>query len=64
MDFLTREVFDALVIAVIMIGLALAAVRLYADFTRPLPDDDPPDTPEWADEDTQPHRIEEDNHQE
>ncbi len=38
MDFLTREVFDALIIAVILVGLALAAVRLYQDFSRPIPD--------------------------
>ena len=52
LDFLTREVFDALIIGVIIIGLALAAVRLYADFTRPLPADDPAD---WYADDTQPH---------
>jgi len=51
MDFLTREVFDALIIGVIIIGSALAAVRLYADFTRPLPDNRPP----WSVDDTQPH---------
>lgn len=39
MSFLTPEVFDALVIAVIVIGGAMAAVRLYRDFTRPLPPD-------------------------
>lgn len=49
---LTREFFDALIIAVILIGLALAVVRLYADFSRPLPDDDEPD---WAKDDTQPN---------
>ena len=40
MDFvasLTPEFFDALIIVTILIGLALAVVRLYADFTRPLP---------------------------
>lgn len=35
----TREFFDVLIIAVIIIGAALAFVRLYADFTRPLPDE-------------------------
>jgi len=35
--FLTRQVFDTLIIIVIMVGLALAAVRLYADLSRPLP---------------------------
>ncbi len=39
-DFMTREVFDALIFAVIMIGLALAVVRLYRDFTRPLPENE------------------------
>jgi hypothetical protein len=34
---LTPQVFDTLIIVVTLIGLALAAVRLYADFTRPLP---------------------------
>ncbi len=36
MDFFTREVFDALIIGVIIIGSALAVLRLRADFTRPL----------------------------
>ncbi|GAB4312916.1 MAG: hypothetical protein Kow00117_05660 [Phototrophicales bacterium] len=39
-DFMTREVFDTLIIAVIIIGSAFAAVRLYRDFTRPLPNED------------------------
>lgn len=34
---MTREIFDLIILIVIVIGLALAAVRLYADFTRPLP---------------------------
>lgn len=48
---LTPELFDTLIVACIVIGLALAAVRLYADFTRPLPperkwdDETPPDLP-------------------
>jgi hypothetical protein len=52
MDFMTREVFDTLIIAVIIIGLALAAVRLYRDFTRPLPRRG---QHHWADDDTQPN---------
>jgi hypothetical protein len=52
MDFLTPEFFDLLVVVVIILGLALAAVRLYDDFTRPLPLDEPPVNP---DDDTQPH---------
>jgi len=55
LDFMTRDVFDALVIAVIIIGLAMASVRLYRDFTRPLPED----------EDTQPNQsIDPQNHEE
>lgn len=37
LDFLTPQIFDLLIVVVIILGLALAAVRLYADFTRPLP---------------------------
>ena len=33
----TPQFFDTLVIVVIIIGLALAVVRLYADFSRPIP---------------------------
>ncbi len=53
MEFMTREVFDTLIIAIIIIGLALAIVRLHKDFTRPLPGD-PDYRPRWADDDTQP----------
>lgn len=52
MQFMTRGVFDGLIIAVIIIGLALVVVRLYADFTRPLP----PDEPEHQEGDTRPNR--------
>lgn len=34
LSFLTREVFDALILGVIVIGLALAGVRLYSDYNR------------------------------
>jgi hypothetical protein len=37
MNTLTPQFFDTLIIVVILVGLALAAVRLYQDFTRPLP---------------------------
>lgn len=49
--FMTRAVFDTLILVVVIIGLALAAVRLYRDFTRPLPDDPPrdPATPDQND---------------
>jgi hypothetical protein len=49
MDFMTREVFDTLIIGVIIIGTALAVVRLYRDFTRPLPPQ------HWSEEDTAEH---------
>jgi hypothetical protein len=48
MNFLTREFFDWLIIGVIAVGLILAALRLRADLTRPLPPQSP------FDEDTQP----------
>ena len=40
MSSLTPEFFDTLIIVVIILGLALAVVRLYADFTRRLPNDE------------------------
>ena len=40
MTTLTPEFFDTLIVVVILVGLALAAVRLYKDFTRPLPPED------------------------
>jgi hypothetical protein len=49
MSSLTPEFFDTLIIVVIILGLALAVVRLYADFSRPLP-------PEF-DDDTQPNET-------
>lgn len=63
LDFMTREVFDALIIVVIVIGMALAAMRLYDDFTRPLPDDEEERTlrPTWSDDDTQPNPVERDS---
>ncbi len=50
MQFMTHEMFDALIIIVILVGLVLAARRLYTDFTRPLPIISKPD------DDTQPRR--------
>ncbi|MBW4437052.1 MAG: hypothetical protein KME04_07950 [Pleurocapsa minor GSE-CHR-MK-17-07R] len=41
MENLTPEFFDTIIVVVIIIGLALAAVRLYRDFTRPLPPERP-----------------------
>lgn len=54
MAFLTPDFFNLLVVVVIILGLALAVVRLYDDLTRPLP---PEETPFNPDEDTQPHRA-------
>ncbi len=34
-DFMTPEIWDGLVLAVIIIGMALAALRLYSDLSRP-----------------------------
>lgn len=38
MEFVTRELWDALIIGVIIIGLILAFLRLRADLTRPTDD--------------------------
>lgn len=53
MQFMTRELFDLLIIVVIIIGLIAAGLRIRADFTRPLPEDE---EPSWAKEDTEPKR--------
>ncbi len=37
LSFFTREVFDALIILMMLIGAVLAARRLRQDFTRPMP---------------------------
>lgn len=37
LNFLTPALFDTLVIVVVLIGGALAAVRLYRDLSQPLP---------------------------
>jgi hypothetical protein len=50
MSSLTPEFFDTLIVVVIILGLALAVVRLYADFTRVLPPEDDLD-------DTRPNEI-------
>jgi len=39
-NILTPENFDLLIYTVIVVGLILAARRLYQDFTRPLPEDE------------------------
>lgn len=44
---LTPEFFDTLIIVILILGLAFAVVRLYSDFTRPLPEERPaPPRPE------------------
>lgn len=49
-DFMTREIWEALILGVIIIGLAFVALRLYSDFTRPIDadtsDDDLPNRTE------------------
>ena len=39
MQSLTPEFFDTLIVIIIIIGMALAGVRLYRDFTRRLPNE-------------------------
>lgn len=57
MDFLTPEVFNALIIVNLIVGLLLAAWRFRADMrsTRPSPGTRP--TPAVADDDTQPNPV-------
>ncbi len=43
-DFLTPQVFDAIVTINILMGLIVAGRRFLRDLGRPLPDD----VPEWA----------------
>jgi len=45
MQNLTPQFFDTLIIVVIILGLAVAVVRLYRDFTRPLPPPKPYERP-------------------
>lgn len=47
LEFMTREVWDALIVGALIVGAALAALRLYTDFTRP---DDEPVPPSRADQ--------------
>ncbi len=48
MSFLTPHVFDVLVIAIIVIGLILAAIRLRADFKS---------GPRWPEEPASPPQL-------
>lgn len=43
--FMTRQVFDALIVIVIAVGLVAAFFRLRADFSRPLPPEPPDPAP-------------------
>lgn len=45
MQNLTPQFFDMLIIVVIVLGCGLAALRLYRDFTRPLPPPKPYEQP-------------------
>ncbi|NLX08046.1 MAG: hypothetical protein GXY36_00160 [Chloroflexi bacterium] len=36
LDFLTPEVWNAILLGVVFIGLALAILRLYSDLARPI----------------------------
>ena len=56
MQFMTRQVFDTLIILVIIIGLIAAFFRLRSDLTRPLPPERPAWPPFNPDEDTQPNQ--------
>lgn len=44
LEFMTPEIFDALVIASVVIGLLIAWRRLRQDLRKPLPED----APDWA----------------
>ncbi len=54
MQFMTREVFDAIIFIIIIVGLIAAFFRLRADLTRPFrpPQDYQPFNP---DDDTKPN---------
>lgn len=41
MDFFTPELFDALIITNILVGVLIAGRKFYKDVTGPLPDDAP-----------------------
>ncbi len=50
LEFMTPDVWNGLVLAVVIIGLALAALRLYRDLSRPKQDPrrPPPASPKPA----------------
>ena len=44
LDFMTPDIWNGIVIGVILIGSAFAALRLYSDFTRSMnPSKEPPE---------------------
>lgn len=47
LEFMTRDIWEALIVGVLIIGVAFVVLRLYLDFSRPpLADDlDDPTTP-------------------
>lgn len=45
MSGLTPQFFDTFIIVIMLVGLALAAVRFYREMTRPLPPERPPLNP-------------------
>jgi hypothetical protein len=62
MKSLTPEFFDTLIVVVVILGMALAVVRLYADFTRRLPPTPAPAMPPTLDmidplDETQPVKV-------
>lgn len=44
-EFMTRDIWEALILGVLIIGLTLVALRLYFDFSRPVPPDTLDDAP-------------------
>lgn len=55
LSFMTRDIFDLMIVVVIAVGLVAAAIRFRADMIRPLPHGED-DDPAWAKEDTDPHK--------
>jgi hypothetical protein len=56
MQFMTRELFDLLIVVVMIVGLVAAFFRLRADLTRPLPPERPDPWQQFdPDADTQPN---------
>lgn len=62
-EFADRQFWDTLIFAVFGVGVLLAGIRLYRDFTRPLPPnrDRPGERSYSADADTEPPPLEKDD---